>query len=80
MATTTTEKLTIEKMEYMVWVVEVAAKAFFCGDKTTTYETMISSGLWDIYIDNYETTHSLGMEYLLAEMKEYFNVNGVIIP
>jgi len=65
-------------MEYMVWVVEITAAAFFAGDKTLAYNNLKSSGLWDIYVDNYDTTHTLGREYLIDEMREYFVANGVL--
>ena len=64
-------------MEYMVWVIEIVADKFFKDDKTAAYQALINSGLWDIYIKNYETTHSLGYEYLVEEIGQYFVANGV---
>ena len=32
--------MTLEVMEYMVWVVETASEAFFDGDKGKAYETL----------------------------------------
>ena len=67
----------LEVMEYLVWIIEITAHEFFNGDKTAAYETLKSSGLYQIYIDNYETTHTLGQEYLIEEIREYFTTNGV---
>ena len=64
-------------MEYLVWVIEITAHEFFNGDKTAAYEILKSSGLYQIYIDSYETTHTLGREYIIDEIREYFTANGV---
>jgi hypothetical protein len=71
------QKMTFEIMEYVVWVVEIAAKEFFNGDKTTAYDTLKNTDLWDLYVDHYDVTHTLGAEYILEEMREYFVKNGV---
>ncbi len=68
-----------EVMEYMVWVVELVAVEFFQNDKTAAYHALKSSGLWDIYINHYDTTHTLGKEYLVDEIREYFVEHGVKI-
>jgi len=65
-------------MEYMVWVVEITAKEFFKHDKTAAYQALVDSSLWDIYVRNYDTTHCLGSQYILEEMREYFATNGVV--
>ena len=64
-------------MEYVVWVVEIAAEKFFGGDKTLAYDTLKNSQLWALYVDHYDVTHTLGAEYILDEMQEYFEKNGV---
>ncbi|MCL2086987.1 MAG: DUF3791 domain-containing protein [Oscillospiraceae bacterium] len=69
--------MTVEIMEYMVWVIEVAAQEFFGGDKNITYNTLKNSGLWDIYVEHYDVQHTLGKEYLVEEMREYFRTKGV---
>ncbi len=74
-----TRKMTFEIMEYVVWVIELAAEEFFNGDKTVAYDTLKNSKLWDLYVDHYDVTHTLGAEYLLNEMREYFVENGVKI-
>jgi hypothetical protein len=73
------QKMTFEVMEFIVWVVEITAREFFNGDKTAAYDTLKKSGIWDLYIDHYDTTHTLGAEYLLAEIRGYFNKYGVKI-
>ncbi|MCL2053109.1 MAG: DUF3791 domain-containing protein [Oscillospiraceae bacterium] len=69
--------MSFEVMEYVVWVIEIAAREFFDGDKTTAYDTLKNSGLWALYTEHYDTTHTLGSEYILDEMREYFVENGV---
>ena len=66
-----------EVMEYMVWVVEIAAREFFKKDKTAAYDALKKSGIWDLYVEHYDVTHTLGAEYLLEEMRESFSASGV---
>lgn len=70
-------KMSFEIMEYIVWVIEIAANKFFDGDKTVAYDTLKNSELWDLYVEHYDVTHTLGAEYILDEMHEYFEKNGV---
>ena len=72
-------KMSLETMEYVVWVIEIAAREFFGGDKTIAYDTLKNSALWDLYTEHYDVTHTLGREYILDEMREYFIKNGVKI-
>lgn len=62
--------MTFEVMEYIVWIVEVVATEFFNGEKTAAYEALTSRGLIQAYADNYETTHTLGREYIVGEIKD----------
>ena len=73
------KNMTLDVMEFMVWVVEIAAVKFFKKDKTAAYDALKKSGLWDIYVEHYDVTHSLGPEYLLEEMQEHFPANGVAL-
>lgn len=73
----TDNKMTFEVMEYIVWVVEIAANEFFNGDKTTAYNALKSSKLWNLYVEHYDVTHTLGVDYILDEMREFFWKNGV---
>jgi len=68
----TAQKMSAEIMEYVVWIIEIAAMEFFNGDKTTAYDTIKKSKLWKLYTDHYETTHTLGKEYIVEEMREIF--------
>ena len=70
-------KMTFEIMEFMVWIIEIVSAEFFGGDKTAAYNAMKNSGIWDIYVETYDVTHSLGKEYLMDEMREYFVNKGV---
>ena len=76
----TGQKMSLEKMEYVIWVIEITAAQFFNGDKTMAYDMLKNSTLWDLYTDNYDTTHTLGSEYILDEINEYFIKNEVIFP
>jgi hypothetical protein len=63
-------------MEFMVWVVEIVAAKYFDRDKTAAYRAMNRSGLWDIYAENYDTTHTLGAEYILEEAGDILRSKG----
>ncbi|MCL2193715.1 MAG: DUF3791 domain-containing protein [Treponema sp.] len=65
-------------MEYMVWVVELAAENFFGGDKTLAYRTLKDRGIWDLYVQNYDVTHTLGAEYVTDEIREILLARGVL--
>lgn len=68
--------MSFDVMEYVVWVIEIAANEFFGGDKTVAYDTLKNSELWKLYTEHYDVTHTLGAEYVLGEMREYFEKNG----
>ena len=63
-------------MEFMVFIVELAAENLFMNDKYAAYNALTESGLWNFYIDTYDTTHSLGEEALLDEMIARFGERG----
>jgi hypothetical protein len=69
-----------ENMEFIVWIIEVAATEFFGGDKTKAYNTLKNSKLWDLYVSHYDVSHTLGRGELAREMKEFFIGNGVTFP
>jgi hypothetical protein len=69
-------KMNKATMEYMVWVVEIIAIKFFRGDKSAAYGAMHRSGLWDIYVENYDTTHTLGADYILDEAEDILRGKG----
>jgi len=70
--------MTSDEMEYMVWVIEKVAAKFFQGDKTLAYNALKRSGIWELYTAHYETTHTLGLEYILEEIGERFEGVGII--
>ena len=65
------KRMTLEIMEYVVWVVEIAARKFFSADKTKAYDYLRHSELWVLYTEHYDVTHTLGSEYILDEISEY---------
>ena len=69
-------KMNTDIMEYMVWVVEIAAAEFFNCNKTAAYDALKNSGIWDIYVEHYDVTHSLGAEYILNEIREHLPAGG----
>ena len=73
------KSISFDIMEYMVWVVEIVAIELFNRDKNAAYNALKKSGLWDIYIDHYDTTHTLGKEVLIDEVREYFLEHEVIV-
>ncbi len=73
------QKMSFEIMEYIVWVIEIAAGEFFNGDKTVAYDALKNCKLWDLYVDHYDVTHTLGAEYIIDEMRERFIERGVDI-
>ena len=72
------QDITSDVMEYMVWVVELVADEFFDGDKSHTYKVLTEQGIWDLYIQSYESTHSLGASVIIAEISEILKNKEVI--
>lgn len=72
------KSLGVEIMEYMVWIVEIVADRFFEDDKTLTYKTLKERGIWELYVEHFEVTHTLGKEYILEEIGEMLAAKGVI--
>jgi hypothetical protein len=57
-------------MEYLVWVVEITARKFFDNDKGAAYRALHECGIWDVYIEHYDVTHTLSAEVILDEIKD----------
>jgi len=70
--------ITADVMEYMVWIVELVAEEFFNYDKSLAYKVLTEQGIWDLYIQNYECTHTLGASTLIEELKEILIAKKVI--
>ena len=66
-----------QTMEFMVFIVEITAESLFNNDKGAAYNSLIASGLWEIYVNNYDVTHTLGKECLLDEIKERLEAKAV---
>jgi hypothetical protein len=66
-----------EVAEFMIFVVEQVANRFFDGNQVAAYLAMKDSGLWDFFSDTYDTSHTVGVEYLLQDAKEWFARSGV---
>ncbi|MCL2366371.1 MAG: DUF3791 domain-containing protein [Oscillospiraceae bacterium] len=67
-----------EIMEYMVWVIELVASEFFDGSKSLAYNVLNEQGVWELYIQNYDTTHSVGANAIIDEIREILTVKGVL--
>jgi len=71
-------KINTEIMEYMVWVIELTANEFFNGNKTLTYNTLKGLGIWDLFVQNYDITHTLGASYVMDEINEILLAKKVL--
>ena len=69
-------KMNAEIMEYMVWIVEIVSAKFFNNDKSATYKILNEQGIWDLYVQNYDVTHTLSADYILQEVEEIFTAKG----
>jgi len=70
--------MNLPESEFMIFVVECVSQNFFGGDKATAYAALRMSGVWSWYLDNYETTHTLGAGVLLNEIKEKLSEKGLL--
>jgi len=66
-----------EVAEFMVFVVEQVANRFYAGDHATAYLAMKSSGVWRFFIDTYDTSHTVGVDYLLEDVQKWFDKSEV---
>ena len=74
----TGHKINTEIMEYLVWIIELATNEFFNGNKTLAYNTLKDMGIWDLFVQNYDVTHTLGASYVMDEIREILLVKKVI--
>ena len=72
------QSITTEIMEYMVWVVELVAHELFDGDKYYSYSVLNEHGIWDLYIENYDITHSLSAKNVIREIRDVLTIKEVI--
>ena len=66
-----------EVAEFMIFVVEQVANRFFAGDQSAAYLAMKKSGLWAFFSDTYETSHTLGVAYLMEDAENWFAKSGI---
>jgi hypothetical protein len=74
----TSHKINKEIMEYMVWVIELAANEFFNGDKTLAYKALKNQGIWDLFLQSYDVTHTLGASCIVEEIREILLAKKVL--
>jgi len=72
------QDITLEVMEFMVWVVELVAHELFNNNKHHAYNVLYDQGIWDMYIQNYDITHSLSASNIICEIKEVLTAKEVI--
>jgi hypothetical protein len=60
--------ISLEQMNFLVFLVELASDRLFSGNKQAAYRGLKNVGLLDFYAKTYDTPHTLGSEYLLAEI------------
>jgi len=72
------QSITIDVMDYMVWVVELVAHEFFNGDKSYTYNVLCEQGIWEFYIENYDITHTLSAKNIIEEVRDILTAKDVI--
>jgi hypothetical protein len=56
--------------------VEIVAAKFFGGDKMAAYDTLRQNKIWSLYVENYDTTHTLGADYILDEVGQVLRAHG----
>jgi len=74
----TKQSINTEIMEYMVWVVELVACEFFDGNKALAYRVLNEQGVWDLYVQSYDTTHTMGARNLIEEIRDILTAKKVI--
>lgn len=67
-----------EVTEFMIWIIEIAAREFFNNDKTKTYNVLKDTGILNTYVDTYDVTHTLSSTYIIDELKNILKSKEVI--
>jgi len=65
-----------EVADFMVFVVEQTANRLFAGDQVAAYAAMRDSGLWDFFVSTYDTSHTVGVDYLMEDAERWFAHHG----
>lgn len=66
-----------EIMEFMVWVLEVAAGSFFAGDRALAYNTIKKNDIWEAYINEFEAKKCLSAGAVCGELNKLLEEKGV---
>jgi len=67
-----------ETTEFIIWVIEIAAREFFDNDKTIAYNVLKDTGILNTYADTYDVTHTLSATYITDEIRNILKSKGVI--
>jgi hypothetical protein len=62
--------ITLQQMNFLVYLIELTSARLFHGDRAQAFETLNNAGMLDFYSETYDTSHTLGSEYLLNEITE----------
>jgi hypothetical protein len=62
---------------FMIYLVERIAEQLFGGRMTVAYEAMRDSGIWDFFVQTYETSHTLSVDYLTDDARRWFERSGI---
>jgi hypothetical protein len=64
------ENLNKNSLDFLIFVIELAADNFFGGKKKVAYLSLLNNGILDFYAKTYDTSHTLSESYLLNELSE----------
>jgi hypothetical protein len=59
--------------DYLIWIIDLTANRLFNGNITKTYKVLKKENLLNFYAAHYDTSHTLGQEYILEEIQERLN-------
>jgi hypothetical protein len=68
-----------EVKDFLVFLIEICAREFFCGDKSSTYDVLRKYNILDFYRDTYDVSHTLSSGYIIDEIKEQLTKSGYAI-
>jgi hypothetical protein len=63
-------------MEFLVYIIELAAVRHFDGDRVAAYQALDCSNVLDYYAETYEVSHTLSSSYLSDEIGEMLSQHG----
>jgi hypothetical protein len=62
--------ISLQQMNFLVYLVELTSTRLFQGDKAQAFKALSDAGMLVFYSETYDTSHTLGSEYLLSEIAE----------